>query len=256
MHYFIGKDGKQLGPFEAGQVRAQLDAGLISPTDLLWREGMPDWAPVSSEFPPAPPPIPPAVAPFGTPSPGAGFPSAPPRAQAGNPFVFNPAPTASATPVLADRGKRLLARLIDSGLMLCAIMPGAFWFFAALGMETQRSSMRGHAHVEQEAVPQALLGLGGGIMLTTLLVLALFIVQMVLLSTKGQTVGKKILGIRIVQLNGSEAGFVHAVLLRAIVMGFINALVGVTSLIDPLCIFREDRRCLHDMIAGTIVIDA
>ena len=69
-------------------------------------------------------------------------------------------------------------------------------------------------------------------------------------------VGKKILGIRIVQLNGSEAGFVHAVLLRAMVMGFINALVGVTSLIDPLCIFREDRRCLHDMIAGTIVIEA
>ena len=30
---------------------------------------------------------------------------------------------------------------------------------------------------------------------------------------------------------------------------------GIFSLIDCLFIFREDRRCIHDLIAGTKVVD-
>ena len=92
--------------------------------------------------------------------------------------------------------------------------------------------------------------------LSAVLILALLLVQTILLSTKGQTVGKKCLGIRIVQANGADAGFVHAVLLRVVVMGVINGIVGKTSFVDPLFIFREDRRCLHDLLAGTVVIEA
>jgi len=31
---------------------------------------------------------------------------------------------------------------------------------------------------------------------------------------------------------------------------------GFLALIDILFIFREDRRCVHDMIAGTVVVEA
>ncbi len=55
MRYFIGKDGRQLGPFDARQVGEQLAAGAFSPDDLVWREGMAGWAPLRTEFASTPP---------------------------------------------------------------------------------------------------------------------------------------------------------------------------------------------------------
>jgi uncharacterized RDD family membrane protein YckC len=81
----------------------------------------------------------------------------------------------------------------------------------------------------------------------------------VLLSKRGQTIGKRWMAIKIVKLDGSAPGFVHAVLLR----GFVNGLIGavpylgfVYTLVDLLMICRDDRRCLHDMIASTRVVKA
>jgi uncharacterized RDD family membrane protein YckC len=86
------------------------------------------------------------------------------------------------------------------------------------------------------------------------------LVQMILLSMSGQTVGKKIMRIRIVKmLDGSNPGFLGAVLLRAWIPGLIIGLpcVGnVFALVDVLFISADDQRCLHDHIAGTTVIVA
>ena len=85
-------------------------------------------------------------------------------------------------------------------------------------------------------------------------ILAIAIVQIVLLSKDGQTIGKKALHGRIVSVStGQNGGFVPNVLLR----GWLNFLIGVIPfyrLVDVLLIFREDRRCIHDLIAGTRVI--
>ncbi len=43
MQWYYSKNGTQLGPVEEGEIRAKLAAGEISPTDLVWRDGMPDW---------------------------------------------------------------------------------------------------------------------------------------------------------------------------------------------------------------------
>ena len=76
----------------------------------------------------------------------------------------------------------------------------------------------------------------------------------------GQTIGKKLLKIRIVREPGhAAAGFVHAWLLRNFVTGFIRAVPWsgfVFTLVDVCFIFRDDRRCLHDLIAGTKVVQA
>ena len=94
-------------------------------------------------------------------------------------------------------------------------------------------------------------GLGG---LSLLTLLAIPIAQAVLLSKHGQTIGKRALDIRIVQASsGQNGGFVPNVLLRA----WLNALIGIIplyGLIDVLLIFREDKRCIHDLIAGTRVV--
>ena len=43
------------------------------------------------------------------------------------------------------------------------------------------------------------------------------------------------------------------VLLRGLVNGLLN-IVPLYFLVDCGFIFREDRRCVHDMIAGTVVV--
>jgi uncharacterized RDD family membrane protein YckC len=89
-----------------------------------------------------------------------------------------------------------------------------------------------------------------------LAILIVFIFQMVLLTKEGQTVGKKVLGIRIVKMDtGENGGFVPNVLLRLIVNGLIG-IIPFYGLVDILFIFRSDRRCIHDLIAGTQVVDA
>ncbi len=78
-----------------------------------------------------------------------------------------------------------------------------------------------------------------------------------LLNKSGQTVGKKLLGMRIVDLNGNKPDFFRLAGLRYGV-GQLIALVPIINmvywLVDVLFIFREDRRCIHDLIAGTQVV--
>ena len=101
--------------------------------------------------------------------------------------------------------------------------------------------------------------------LTLLSFLVVFIVQMVLLGTRGQTIGKIAMKIRIVDAQtGEHPGWARLILLRTIVnsliIGALNAipvvgqgLGGAYFLVDSLFIFRADHRTIHDMIAGTRV---
>ena len=89
-----------------------------------------------------------------------------------------------------------------------------------------------------------------------LFLLAIIIVQMVLLTRDGQSLGKKAPDIRIVMYRtGENGGFMPNVLLRMVVNGML-AFIHLYGIVDILFIFREDRRCIHDLIAGTVVVNA
>jgi hypothetical protein len=47
MQWYYSKNGTQLGPVPQGELISKLTAGEISPTDLVWREGMGDWLPAA-----------------------------------------------------------------------------------------------------------------------------------------------------------------------------------------------------------------
>ena len=80
-------------------------------------------------------------------------------------------------------------------------------------------------------------------------------IQLTLLSRTGQTIGKKIRGIMVVKTGTSEnGGFITNVVLRAIPGTILNA-IPIVGLVNVLFIFRKDRRCIHDLIAGTEVIE-
>ncbi len=83
---------------------------------------------------------------------------------------------------------------------------------------------------------------------------AILVFQMYLLSKDGQTIGKKVMDIRIVKVDtGENRGFVTNVLVRTILNGLIG-IIPLYGLIDILFIFRGDKRCIHDLIAGTKVV--
>ena len=88
-------------------------------------------------------------------------------------------------------------------------------------------------------------------------VLLVAAVQWYLIATSGQTVGKKLVGGKIIKTTGEDVNFVSGVVLRSWVPAFIGWVPFVGSifgLVDALFIFGADHRCIHDMIAGTKVI--
>lgn len=85
-----------------------------------------------------------------------------------------------------------------------------------------------------------------------------FVADVVLLARYGQTVGKRIIGLRIVRTDGSRASLGRLFWLRWVIpsiLGFVPLLGWLFGLADALTVFSDDRRTLHDRIADTIVID-
>jgi uncharacterized RDD family membrane protein YckC len=77
------------------------------------------------------------------------------------------------------------------------------------------------------------------------------------LKLNGQTLGKKLTGIRIADLDGGVPDFSRVLFLRYLPISIV-ALIPVIGpflpLIDVLFIFGPARRCVHDLIAGTQVL--
>ena len=74
--------------------------------------------------------------------------------------------------------------------------------------------------------------------------------QWMLLSTRGQTVGKMLMSVRIVGLSGRLPGFVQAVVLRNWLRHLL-AFIPFFALVDLLFGLGGEHRCLHDWISGT-----
>lgn len=80
------------------------------------------------------------------------------------------------------------------------------------------------------------------------------------LSKHGQTIGKKVVGIRIVSVETNEIVPLKKIFLARYLPLAICANIPLAgqfiAIIDSLFVFRKDKRCIHDLIAGTKVIKA
>ncbi|MBX3421397.1 MAG: RDD family protein [Pirellulaceae bacterium] len=144
----------------------------------------------------------------------------------------------------ADLGKRFLGALVD-GLVGLIVLPG----YIAVIIGAQAAERSGNVSIP--------LLLGMGWMGVT--IIAVLVVQIYLLATRSQTIGKYVMKTQIVDFaTGQPADFVHCFVLRALVNGLIGAVPCVGSIyaiVDICFIFREDRRCIHDLLASTVVVD-
>jgi uncharacterized RDD family membrane protein YckC len=141
--------------------------------------------------------------------------------------------------------------LLDALLGLAIVMPVFIVGFPRLMTKAQRG---------ESVSPWWWTDLGTATVLSGAGWLALLAVQAYLVTTSGQSIGKRFTSIKIVRMDGSPAGFVRGVLLRnwvLVALAYVPVLSQLSSLFflgDALFIFRADRRCFHDHIAGTKVV--
>ncbi len=86
---------------------------------------------------------------------------------------------------------------------------------------------------------------------------AFLIIQGYLLANHGQTVAKRVMGMRIVRSDGSRASAARLIgrrYLLNMVLSVIPVLGWLYGLVDALMIFRDSRQCVHDNLADTIVV--
>jgi uncharacterized RDD family membrane protein YckC len=235
MNHHIARNGQQLGIFAEEEIKPGLVTGRFLTDDLYWTEGMADWQPLGSKFS--------APAAVSTPA----F-----SAAAAAPFNPYTAPQANIlTPAmmpqlkLASRGVRLGAAIIDTLIVMFAIAVPVVIGVVLMG---QAKNTVG------DDVPVAAISF---FVLAGVVMLGLLVWDAVWLTKYGQTIAKRMLKIRIVTFpDGQNAGFVKAFLLRAVVACFIiNLFVPFYNIVDSCFIFREDQRCLHDLIADTTVVE-
>jgi uncharacterized RDD family membrane protein YckC len=91
--------------------------------------------------------------------------------------------------------------------------------------------------------------------ISALLFIALIAYTIVLVARNGQTIGKKLLNIKVVRSDGSKASLGRIFWLRNVVNGLLG-IIPFYGLVDALFIFGEARQCVHDKIADTIVVVA
>jgi uncharacterized RDD family membrane protein YckC len=169
-------------------------------------------------------------------------------------------PPRSAPGSLAERGSRLLAATLDELILLAVSLPMIIGAMPAM-VALVGGAVGGEADVESldtMSVLRAMVG-GPGTTITVLALIAWCIITAWLVATNGQSIGKRLVGIKVVRTDGSRASFARIFLLRNVVNGLPNLLpyVGwLYQLIDPLLIYQESRQCLHDRIADTIVVRA
>jgi uncharacterized RDD family membrane protein YckC len=147
---------------------------------------------------------------------------------------------------LAGRGARLGGAILDTIILLIILFPlmylGGYW----------RAVMAAQAEGHQPPIGLVLLWTAIGFVV-------LVLVQGFPLRATGQTWGKRMVGIKIVDLEGNKPPLGRLLGLRYLPVQIVAAIpiVGMVAvLVDLLLIFRKDRRCVHDLIAGTKVVSA
>jgi uncharacterized RDD family membrane protein YckC len=151
---------------------------------------------------------------------------------------------------LASRWARLGAVMLDGFIGFIWFTPAYVMNFATLAQQPRGKPM---------AVWINLAKTGTWFYVGVLGALMILAIDIFLLSRNGQTIGKKLLGIKVVRVDESPVSFVRVFFVRYVFNTFLTLipLVGsLYSLIDALMIFSESRRTVHDRIADTIVVNA
>jgi len=196
---------------------------------------------------------------------GGGPPTSPPPHESGLPGYTSPAPPGAGGPVapagqaqasvlgrfvLASWLSRVGAQLIDGVI----IGVGALILFLPIGA----AAGVGFADDSDAGVAAAIIGLVLWVLCVA--VIALLYAPTMMARTNGKTLGRMVVGIRVVRATGEQITFGYAmlreVLVKTILFGIAGSFTaGLAPLLDYLWpLWDEENRCLHDFIVNSRVV--
>ena len=146
-------------------------------------------------------------------------------------------PAAAGSDALASRGSRLAASLID-GLAAVVILLPALVSIVFVG--------------ENESLSSA------GVLFAVLSGIAFLgfaVYQLSMLVREGQTLGKKSMNIRIVNYSDGQIPSAGRLLGMRYIVNSLLGNIPFYTFLDVLLIFGNERRCIHDYLAGTKVVE-
>jgi uncharacterized RDD family membrane protein YckC len=144
----------------------------------------------------------------------------------------------------AGRGVRLGATLLDSIIFMIAV------YVPVVVFADFPSAVSTTGEVAWGSVFG---GIGGILACVGLLVWGYFTYKFV--AANGQSIAKKMLGIKVIRSDGTPASVGRIFWLRNVV-NTVLSFIPLYGLIDALLIFGEARQCIHDKLADTIVVKA
>jgi uncharacterized RDD family membrane protein YckC len=265
MKWYYADQGKQVGPVEEPALDDLVRTGVVRDDTLVWREGMAAWQPLSAARPrsTAPPPPP-------GPAPAAGRPHAAGPGycvECGRPFPMSEMATIGGAPVCALCRPAYMQRVGGSGPGIAQWHYGGFWIrflarvidvviLAVVGMIIRLPLMVMFGLSAREsgaagvAILPAAIALGGVLTLINIAIAVAYEVYFV--STKGGTVGKLILGLKIIRADGGpvSVGLATARYFSQWISAIILMIGYIMAGLDI------EKRSLHDRICNTRVIYA
>ena len=246
MQIYLARNNQQAGPYSLEQVNQMLANQQVLLTDLAWHDGMAEWKPLGEltqgKLLYQPEGHQPATTPF------TGLNKAQQQVDT-HPQLEH-----------ASLGRRAVAKIIDLAPWILAFaIPNLAMNDA---QHTQMMAVQEQffnqaitaTQVQQkmlEIIPQQ-----GWIAMFVYIFLMLF-VQAILLARTGQSIGKKITGIQIVDhQTGEKVSLTRVFLLRSIVVIMLNLffIPVILSIIDYMFALSDKKQTLHDKLAKTKVI--
>ena len=141
--------------------------------------------------------------------------------------------------IKADRMQRFTGAFIDQLIFFFLY----YFFMNMLGVLVQAEEGQDIAYID--------------LLLPNLLALAVFAsFNLPFLAKAGQTIGKRIVGTQALAPDGRVLGLQEILIKRYLpftAAGFIPYFGIFVAMIDALFIFRKDLRCMHDLVADTVV---
>ena len=298
MHIFLARNNVQAGPYTLEQLNQMLATGQVLLTDLMWHQGMDNWntvnamtdgqffyrptidesLPVDTQQREQPASDEADYIINNTPTPSEDAENVWDRYSANNPHK-SPNPTkvtltkklsanqdiahAKKQLDLASIGSRIAAKLVDTLLMVLASSPLFISLYNSPNFdkllkwaEAGQTRLTSAQQMElMSALPEHIL------LLTNILVWGLMIAQVLLLMRRGQTIGKMIMGIRILDRKSNAIpGFFNLIIIRGLftTLAYSLSIFGLVVLVIDLVMMltSKERLSLHDKIAKTYVVRA
>lgn len=262
MQIYLARNNQQAGPYTLVQVNQMLATGQVLLDDLVWHEGMPEWKKLGEltggQL---------SYNPQGTEAFPAATPVNPNKSWADH--AKQPM-TAVPDANLAALEKRFLAKVIDLLLLWIPLLVVIYNALPASLLQ-QIEKIQGGAAFPSQQQQQEIILLVSKLPEQTLASLSLsvlayifgyYILQAFLLKKSGQTIGKKVLGIRIVdEQTGEKTTLVRSFLIRSLTFVLLANLFSqfgingmILYIIDYAFVFSPRRQTLHDRLAKTIVV--